>query len=49
MVVYFFCLQAESNFATDSILKLEVEVLKQLQSRKYTVRLLYSGKRKTYR
>ncbi|VDO06615.1 unnamed protein product [Brugia timori] len=41
-------LKAESNSATDSILKLEVEVLKQLQSRKYTVRLLYSGKRETY-
>uniref|UniRef100_A0A158Q7N7 Protein kinase domain-containing protein n=1 Tax=Elaeophora elaphi TaxID=1147741 RepID=A0A158Q7N7_9BILA len=41
-------LKAESNSATDSILKLEVEVLKQLQSREYTVRLLYSGKRETY-
>ncbi|OZC05327.1 hypothetical protein X798_07763 [Onchocerca flexuosa] len=41
-------LKAESNFAADSILKLEVEVLKQLQNRKYTVRLLYSGKRETY-
>ncbi|KAM3723971.1 putative serine/threonine-protein kinase [Dirofilaria immitis] len=39
---------AESNSATDSILKLEVEVLKQLQNRKYTVRLLHSGKRETY-
>uniref|UniRef100_A0A915PPB2 Protein kinase domain-containing protein n=1 Tax=Setaria digitata TaxID=48799 RepID=A0A915PPB2_9BILA len=41
-------LKAESNSAADSILKLEVEVLKQLQHRKYTVRLLYSGKRETY-
>ncbi|KAM3723972.1 putative serine/threonine-protein kinase [Dirofilaria immitis] len=41
-------LKAESNSATDSILKLEVEVLKQLQNRKYTVRLLHSGKRETY-
>ncbi|CAG9538378.1 unnamed protein product [Cercopithifilaria johnstoni] len=41
-------LKAESNSTTDSILKLEVEVLKQLQSRKYTVRLLYCGKRETY-
>ncbi|VDM95452.1 unnamed protein product [Thelazia callipaeda] len=41
-------LKAESNSASNSILKLEVEVLKQLQKRKYTVRLLHSAKRETY-
>uniref|UniRef100_A0A914RVR1 Uncharacterized protein n=1 Tax=Parascaris equorum TaxID=6256 RepID=A0A914RVR1_PAREQ len=41
--------QVESNEAEESILKVEVEVLKRLLNRPNTVRLLHSGKREMYR
>ncbi|VDK45497.1 unnamed protein product [Anisakis simplex] len=44
----FAALKVESNEAEESILKVEVEVLKQLANRPNTVRLLHSGKRDMY-
>ncbi|KHN73586.1 Tau-tubulin kinase 2 [Toxocara canis] len=44
----FAALKVESNDAEESILKVEVEVLKHLLNRPNTVRLLHSGKREMY-
>uniref|UniRef100_A0A915AQB4 Protein kinase domain-containing protein n=2 Tax=Parascaris univalens TaxID=6257 RepID=A0A915AQB4_PARUN len=44
----FAALKVESNEAEESILKVEVEVLKRLLNRPNTVRLLHSGKREMY-
>lgn len=49
MNVIYLSLQVESNDVEEGILKQEVEVLKQLENRPFSVRLFHAGKRTQYR
>ncbi|CAD5232055.1 unnamed protein product [Bursaphelenchus xylophilus] len=41
-------LKVESNYIDNGVLKMEADVLKKLGDRKYTIKLLHSGKRQDY-